>query len=107
MSSADDVDAQQPALLFIPDISGFTRFVTETEVSHAQHITRDGPGLGPEGAIPKCARSFRITAGSCSVVIRQPAHNGHTPKHQWQTPGASEPPRSRRERLQAGRNFQK
>ncbi len=28
----------EPALLFIPDISGFTRFVTETEVQHANHI---------------------------------------------------------------------
>ncbi len=26
------------ALIFIPDISGFTRFVTETETRHASHI---------------------------------------------------------------------
>lgn len=31
----------QPALIFIPDISGFTRFVTETEISHAQHIVTE------------------------------------------------------------------
>lgn len=28
----------QPALLFIPDISGFTQFVNETELLHSQHI---------------------------------------------------------------------
>ena len=26
------------ALIFIPDISGFTKFVTQTEVSHSNHI---------------------------------------------------------------------
>jgi len=34
-SSSDNV------LFFIPDISGFTRFVTETEVSHSQHIIQE------------------------------------------------------------------
>jgi hypothetical protein len=28
-----------------------------------------GPGLCPEGAIPTCARIFRMTAGSCRVAI--------------------------------------
>lgn len=28
-------------LFFIPDIGGFTRFVTETEVSHSQHIIKE------------------------------------------------------------------
>ena len=28
-------------LFFIPDIGGFTRFVTETEISHSQHIIRE------------------------------------------------------------------
>lgn len=28
----------KPSLIFIPDISGFTKFVTETEVSHSHHI---------------------------------------------------------------------
>src|SRR5210317_526358 len=28
----------QPALIFIPDISGFTQFVSETELNHSQHI---------------------------------------------------------------------
>ena len=28
----------QPTLLFIPDISGFTSFVNDTEISHSQHI---------------------------------------------------------------------
>ena len=27
-----------PTLLFVPDISGFTRFVNETEISHSRHI---------------------------------------------------------------------
>ncbi|MFQ5445796.1 MAG: DUF2652 domain-containing protein, partial [Saprospiraceae bacterium] len=28
----------QNALIFIPDISGFTRFVADVEISHSQHI---------------------------------------------------------------------
>ena len=28
----------QPTLLFIPDISGFTRFVNDTAISHSRHI---------------------------------------------------------------------
>lgn len=31
----------QPALLFMPDITGFTRFVTSTEISHAQSIVQE------------------------------------------------------------------
>ena len=31
----------QPTLLFIPDISGFTQFVSETEISHSQHIIEE------------------------------------------------------------------
>jgi hypothetical protein len=31
----------QSALLFMPDISGFTQFVNETEISHSQHIVRE------------------------------------------------------------------
>lgn len=31
----------QPALLFMPDISGFTQFVTETEILHSQHIIQE------------------------------------------------------------------
>ena len=30
--------AKQPSLIFIPDISGFTKFVTTTEVEHSGHI---------------------------------------------------------------------
>ena len=30
-----------PTLLFVPDISGFTRFVTDTEISHSQHIIQE------------------------------------------------------------------
>ena len=29
---------KQPSLIFIPDISGFTEFVNNTEVSHSRHI---------------------------------------------------------------------
>lgn len=29
---------KEKALIYIPDISGFTKFVTETEISHSQHI---------------------------------------------------------------------
>lgn len=31
----------QPALLFIPDISGFTEFVTNTEIQHSRHIIEE------------------------------------------------------------------
>ncbi|MFC2088803.1 DUF2652 domain-containing protein, partial [Calditrichota bacterium] len=31
----------QPALIFIPDISGFTKFVTDTEISHSLHIIQE------------------------------------------------------------------
>jgi carbon monoxide dehydrogenase subunit G len=31
----------QPALLFMPDISGFTQFVNETEIMHSQHIVQE------------------------------------------------------------------
>lgn len=33
--------APQPALLFIPDISGFTRFVSDVEINHSQHIIEE------------------------------------------------------------------
>ena len=33
--------AVQQALLFIPDISGFTKFVSNTEVNHARHIINE------------------------------------------------------------------
>ncbi len=40
MKTTSSTDAAEPrqALIFIPDISGFTRFVTDTEISHAKHI---------------------------------------------------------------------
>jgi hypothetical protein len=31
----------QPSLLFIPDISGFTQFVHETEILHSGHIVAE------------------------------------------------------------------
>jgi len=37
MKPANQSNAQ-PTLLFIPDISGFTEFVHETEISHSEHI---------------------------------------------------------------------
>lgn len=39
--SAPVVSAAQQALLFIPDISGFTQFVNETEIAHSQHIIQE------------------------------------------------------------------
>src|SRR5438876_11026960 len=38
---AESTNATQPALLFIPDISGFTQFVNDTEISHSQHIIQE------------------------------------------------------------------
>ncbi|NNE36020.1 MAG: DUF2652 domain-containing protein [Rhodothermales bacterium] len=35
---ADQTSPAQPTLLFIPDISGFTNFVNDTEIGHSQHI---------------------------------------------------------------------
>ena len=29
---------ENSAFIYIPDISGFTKFVTETEINHSQHI---------------------------------------------------------------------
>ncbi len=40
MKSVNESSAQ-PTLLFIPDISGFTKFVHETEISHSEHIIRE------------------------------------------------------------------
>src|SRR5512138_67725 len=34
-------DQPQPALLFMPDISGFTRFVNDTEILHSQQIVQE------------------------------------------------------------------
>lgn len=34
-------NGQKNAIIFIPDISGFTKFVSETEISHSQHIIRE------------------------------------------------------------------
>lgn len=40
-NSLASIDSPQKALIFIPDISGFTRFVTDTEISHAKHIIEE------------------------------------------------------------------
>ena len=32
---------ESKGLLFIPDISGFTRFVTEMEIEHSRHIIQE------------------------------------------------------------------
>lgn len=37
MNSTNGNSSEQ-TLLFIPDISGFTKFVNETEISHSEHI---------------------------------------------------------------------
>lgn len=36
---------ENQALIFIPDISGFTKFVTETEIDHSNHIISDLIGI--------------------------------------------------------------
>jgi len=36
---------ENQALIFIPDISGFTKFVTETEIGHSNHIIADLIGI--------------------------------------------------------------
>ena len=36
-----DFPGSSNVLFFIPDIGGFTRFVTETEISHSQHIVSE------------------------------------------------------------------
>jgi len=38
---AEKISTPQPALLFIPDISGFTRFVNQVEMSHGQSIIQE------------------------------------------------------------------
>ncbi len=38
---SNTISAAQQALIFIPDISGFTQFVTDTEVNHAKHIIEE------------------------------------------------------------------
>ena len=40
-NNSPETTAPQQALIFIPDISGFTKFVTETEISHSQHIIEE------------------------------------------------------------------
>lgn len=40
-NNSTETAAPQQALIFIPDISGFTKFVTETEISHSQHIIEE------------------------------------------------------------------
>lgn len=39
--SAPTTNHPQPALLFVPDISGFTQFVQATEIAHSQHIIEE------------------------------------------------------------------
>jgi hypothetical protein len=41
MANATTPSQAQPALLFIPDISGFTQFVNDTEINHARHIIEE------------------------------------------------------------------
>ena len=38
---AETTGVTQPALLFIPDISGFTEFVESTEINHGQAIIQE------------------------------------------------------------------
>lgn len=39
--SSSTANDPQPALLFVPDISGFTQFVKATDVAHSQHIIEE------------------------------------------------------------------
>ncbi|HMQ49276.1 MAG TPA: DUF2652 domain-containing protein [Saprospiraceae bacterium] len=39
--SGADKHQPQPALIFIPDISGFTHFVSNTEIAHSKHIIEE------------------------------------------------------------------
>jgi hypothetical protein len=39
--ATDTTQAVQPALLFMPDITGFTEFVSNTEITHAQSIIQE------------------------------------------------------------------
>jgi len=41
MANSITPNQAQPALLFIPDISGFTQFVNDTEINHARHIIEE------------------------------------------------------------------
>jgi len=41
MANATPNSQSSHALLFIPDISGFTRFVNDTEINHARHIIEE------------------------------------------------------------------
>lgn len=41
MSIKNELNTSIPTLLFIPDISGFTDFVSNTESSHSQHIIQE------------------------------------------------------------------
>ena len=36
-----NTDGTKPALLFVPDISGFTQFVQTTEITHSRHIIEE------------------------------------------------------------------
>ena len=39
--SVQSKDITKPALLFVPDISGFTQFVQATEIAHSRHIIEE------------------------------------------------------------------
>jgi hypothetical protein len=39
--SAPTANVTKPALLFVPDISGFTQFVQATEIAHSRHIIEE------------------------------------------------------------------
>lgn len=56
-------------LLFIPDIGGFTRFVTETGIDHSRRIIQeplevviDADALGPQVGAPKDGWPFRVSS---------------------------------------------
>lgn len=38
---SETTNITKPALLFVPDISGFTQFVQTTEIAHSRHIIEE------------------------------------------------------------------
>ncbi len=39
--SKQNVSVAQPMLIFIPDITGFSKFVNDTDIAHSQHIIEE------------------------------------------------------------------
>ena len=57
-----------PSLLFIPDITGFTKFVNDTEVAHGQHIVAELLELIID------SDRLGMTVSEVELGLRGPAH---------------------------------